>query len=232
MASVKDRVEQVQENISRVCQRVGRNPEEVTLVAVTKYVDPPAITEAIAAGIKHIGENRVQDAEQHFTALGEDIRHVTRHMIGHLQTNKVKTAVEIFDVIQSVDSEKLLIEIEKRTAGQGRSSFDILIEVNSGEEQKSGVAPVELNALLEKAAGCAHIQVKGLMTMAPLTDDKKQVRQAFRDLRILRDKAAAQFQGHPRIDLHYLSMGMSSDYETAIEEGSNMVRIGSAIFRD
>jgi len=231
MSSIQDRVRQVQENIARAAARAGRDPAEITLVAVTKYSQAEDIRAAIAAGITHIGENRVQDAEAKFAQLGESAAKITKHMIGHLQTNKVKDAVRIFDAIQSVDSEKLALEIEKRAAAAGQTAFEVLIEVNSGEEQKSGVAKKDLFALVEKVARCEHLRLRGLMTMAPLADDAKILRAVFGDLRRQAEKIAAQFAGHPCVDMRILSMGMSHDYELAVEEGATMVRIGSAIFK-
>ncbi len=232
MGTVKDRVLQIRENIREICRRTGRNPDEVVLVAITKYTDADKVREAISAGITHIGENRVQDAEKKFLELGDLTGQVTRHMVGHLQTNKAKDALKLFDVIQSLDSERLAFEIEKRAAALGIEKVKALIEVNSGEEQKSGVNKNELTALVEKVTACPHIQLQGLMTMAPLTTDKYAVRQAFRDLRLLSGGIAARFQGHPQVEMKYLSMGMTDDYEIALEEGSNMLRIGRAIFKD
>jgi len=229
---VKDRILQIQENIRRVCQKIGRDPDEITLVAVTKYSHVDDVKQAIEAGIKHIAENRVQDAQQKFAGLGVLAGSVTKHMVGHLQSNKAKDAVALFNMIQSLDSVKLAQEIEKRAAAAGIPKVEVLIEVNSGEEQKSGIAADQVMALVETVVGCPHLQLQGLMTMAPFVDDKILVRQAFADLRRLREKIAAQFKGDPRVDMKYLSMGMTNDYELAIEEGSNMLRIGSAIFKN
>ena len=172
----------------------------------------------------------MQDAQAKFSQLGEAGNKVTKHMIGHLQTNKAKDAVKIFDMIQSVDSIKLIQEIEKRVAASGRSKVDVLIEVNSGEEQKSGVAKTAVMDLVAGAVQCEHVQLLGLMTMAPFVNDEKVVRQAFRDLRLLREEITSQFKGQPRVNMKYLSMGMTNDYEIALEEGANMLRIGRAIF--
>lgn len=232
MGTIRDRILLVQENIARACKRAGRNPAEITLVAVTKYTTLEKVAEAIHAGVTHIGENRVQDAEEKFKQLGELAGGVTKHMIGHLQTNKAKNAISIFDMIQSVDSIKLAQEIEKRAVAQALKTVDVLIEVNSGEEQKSGVEKIDLPALVDAVAGCEHIQLKGLMTMAPYVSDKEVIRKAFRDLRNLSEKLSAQMKGHSRFEMKYLSMGMTQDYEIAIEEGSTMVRIGTAIFKE
>lgn len=231
MADIRDRLLQVQEKIASACRRAGRNPADVTLVAVTKYSTVGQIREAIAAGVTHIGENRVQDAEDKFVQLGDLAGRVRKHMIGHLQTNKAKTAIQLFDMIQSLDSGKLAVEIEKRAVAQGRAGVDVLIEVNSGEEQKSGVDQAGVMELVEQVAACEHVRLLGLMTMAPFVDDQDVLRAAFRDLRLLKEKIAARYQGHPRVRMRDLSMGMSHDYEIAVEEGATMVRIGTAIFK-
>jgi pyridoxal phosphate enzyme (YggS family) len=153
-------------------------------------------------------------------------------MIGHLQTNKAKQAVQLFDLIQSVDSVRLADEIEKEAAKPAKT-VDILIEVNtSGEEQKFGVHPDEVPILIKEISHCPHIRLLGLMTMAPLTEEKGRIRRCFRDLRELFDAVEEDFAASSNIQMKYLSMGMTSDYEIALEEGSNMVRIGRAIFKE
>jgi pyridoxal phosphate enzyme (YggS family) len=230
MAMIKARILEIQKNIVGVCQRSGRDPNEIILVGVTKTASLQETREAIAAGLKHIGENRVGDAQEKFAGLGQDGAKITKHMIGHLQSNKVKDALKIFDMIQSIDSIKLVKEIEKHAAKIDRT-IDILIEVNSGEAQKSGVAKIEAMALVETIASeCPHVNLLGLMTMAPFSDDKTVVRAAFRDLRLLRDEIAEKFKGQPRVEMKYLSMGMTDDYGIALEEGANMLRLGRAIF--
>lgn len=213
-----------------MCRRIGRNPHEITLVGATKYASAEQIQEAVEAGLHHIGENRVQDAQSKFPALDRLKVRATRHMIGHLQTNKVKQAVELFDIIQSVDSIRLADEIEKRAAEFGKT-IDILLEVNtSGEGQKFGIKPVEVLPLIDEILECPHIRLRGLMTMAPLTEAKEVIRQCFRDLRELFDAVEGEHAGTERVAMDYLSMGMSSDYEIALEEGANMIRVGRAIF--
>ena len=229
---IKDNLKRVHEDIHAVCKRIGRNPKEVILVGATKYADAAKIKEAVAAGLAHIGENRVQDAEEKFTALNQQHVRATRHMLGHLQTNKAKTAVEIFDLIQSVDSSRLALEIEKHAADLNKMA-DILVEVNtSGEAQKFGAPPDDVLPLIEDISRCPHIRLSGLMTMAPYTQDQKVIRKCFRDLRELFDAVEDDFVTHPRVEMKYLSMGMSDDYAIALEEGSNMVRIGRAIFKE
>ncbi len=229
---IKERLSQIHKDIEAVCKRIGRNPKEITLIGASKYADAPTIKEAVAAGLKHIGENKVQDAMDKFTILDQEHVRVTRHMLGHLQTNKARHAVEIFDMIQSVDSIKLADEIEKHAAKLNKT-MEILIEVNtSQEEQKFGLHENEVLPLIEEISRCEHIRLSGLMTMAPYTQDKDVIRKCFRELRELFDAVEDEYATHPRVEMKYLSMGMSEDYAIAIEEGSNMVRIGRAIFKD
>jgi len=227
---IEHNLKQIKADISSLCGRLGRNPEEITLVGVTKYASVAAINEAIAAGISHVAENKVQEAFKKYHEIHSKEPKVTKHMIGHLQTNKVKAALEIFDVIQSVDSLKLAQTIEKEAAKLNRPA-NILVEVNtSGEKQKYGVPPNEALTLVELIARLAHIRVLGLMTIGPATEDTSAIRGCFQKLKELYVKAAENFKGNKNIHMKYLSMGMSSDYAIALEEGSNMVRIGSAIF--
>ena len=226
---MKERLARIYDNIAGICRRVGRDPAEITLVGVTKYSESARIQEALDCGLAHIGENRVQDAQQKFSLLKFPAG-VTKHLLGHLQTNKVKVAVGLFDLFQSVDSLRLAEEIEKQAAKLNRT-VDILIQVNcSGEEQKSGASKPEALDLMDRVADLEHVRIKGLMTMAPLTEDKTLVRQAFRDLRLIRDQAVPLLKRKGRGEMKYLSMGMSQDYEIALEEGATMLRIGSAIF--
>ncbi len=229
---IKDNVLRIKERISSICQRLGRNPQDIILVGVTKFAPIEKIEEVIAAGISHIAENKLQEVQKKYPFLKTDGKPVTRHMIGHLQTNKVKDALKHFDLIQSVDSLKLAEEIEKQ-AGKINRVADILVQINTAaEEQKFGAGKDEAMQLIEEILNLSHVKVLGLMAMAPLTADEKVVRKTFSDLREIKNKAAVQFQGHPSMGLKYLSMGMSGDFEIALEEGSNMVRIGSAIFHE
>ena len=189
------------------------------------------IQEAINAGISHVAENRVQEAENKFPSLLEKNPQIKSHIIGHLQTNKAKDAIRVCSLIQSVDSLKLAQEIEKQAAKTGKV-VDILVQFNTArEEQKFGAAPEEADALIEGISKLSLIRIKGLMCMAPYTEDQGIIRKTFSDLRVIKDGANKRFAGHPRVDMGILSMGMSSDYKTAIEEGSTMVRVGSAIFK-
>ena len=227
---IKDNVVKVQSDIAAACRSAGRDPLEVALVAVTKFVPVEVIAEAIAAGIEHIAENRVQEAQKKFPALLAQNPRVTGHIIGHLQTNKVKDALAVAHLIQSVDSARLADEIDKQAAKLNKTA-DILVQVNTAREpQKSGAAPEEALGLIEYISKLEHVRVLGLMAMAPLTDDEGMIRRAFSDLRDIRDNVLKSFSGHPKVNMKYLSMGMSSDMRIAIEEGSNMVRVGSMIF--
>ena len=228
---IQDNVNQIQENISSICRKLGRNPQEITLVGVTKFAENDKIEAALAAGIVHIAENRVQEGKRKYPLIKGSGAKIMKHLIGHLQTNKVKDALKIFDLIQSVDSLKLAQEIEKEAAKLGRT-FDILVQINtSGEEQKYGLAPADTMTLFDALANFKFIRVLGLMAMAPLTEDQEIVRDSFRKLRMHRDQITEHFKGSNTVEMKYLSMGMSQDFSLALEEGSNMVRIGSAIFK-
>ena len=207
----------VERRIAQAAHRAGRAPGEVTIVAVTKEVAPQAIEAALNAGIRHIGENRVQEAVEKIRLLSALELQPTWHMVGHLQTNKVKTAVEIFDIIHSIDSLRLAQLVNQRA----EKSLRILLQVNiSGEETKGGFAVAELPRALDEVARLPRLEVKGLMTIAPLVEDAEEVRPIFRRLRELRDS----------LGLEHLSMGMTDDFEVAVEEGATIVRIGRAIF--
>ncbi|RLC71163.1 MAG: YggS family pyridoxal phosphate-dependent enzyme [Chloroflexi bacterium] len=214
---IERNLKEVEGRIAQAAQRVGRSPDEVTIVAVTKQVAPQAIEAAIKAGIRHIGENRVQEANEKIRLLSALELYPTWHMVGHLQTNKVKTAVEIFDIIHSIDSLRLAQLVSQRAD----KTLPVLLQVNiSGEETKSGFSVAELPKALDEVARLPRLEVKGLMTIAPLVQDAEEVRPIFRRLRELRDS----------LGLEHLSMGMSNDFEVAVEEGATMVRIGRAIF--
>lgn len=231
MSMIQDNLVRILDRIKQISTRLGRNPDDIILIGVTKFADVAQVKEAVRSGVVHIGENRVQEARTRFLALGELSAQVTKHMIGHLQTNKVKQALEIFDVIQSVDSIKLAGALDAQ-ASKRNKSIDILVQVNaSGEKQKFGVPSSEVVAVIDEMANFTHLRVQGLMTIAPLGQDKNVIRQCFRDLRGLRDQVAEKFTGTANIAMKYLSMGMTDDFEIALEEGANMVRIGRAIFQ-
>ncbi len=228
---MKERLDKIYQEIQKACQKCGRDPKEVVLIGVTKYTDLAKVQQAIDAGLAHIAENRVQDAQERFPLLKFAPGQVTKHLIGHLQTNKAKFAVPLFDMIQSVDSLKLVEEIQKQ-AQKHNKVMDILIQVNcSFEEQKSGIEQSQALELIDQAADFKNINVQGLMTMAAFTDDEKKVRAAFASLRELRDQAQVLLAKKERGKMKWLSMGMSGDFPMAIEEGSNMVRVGRAIFQ-
>ena len=222
---VRENIQQVRTKIADALERSGRETEHVTLVTVTKTVGLAKVQEALEAGVTHIGENRIQEAEPKIKAL-KDSSDITWHMIGHLQTNKAKRAVELFQIIHSVDSLRLAKEINKR-ALQYEKVMDVLFEVNvSGESSKYGLSVEELVPVVQEATLFEGISVKGLMTMAPFVADPEETRPYFRKLReafmLLKEKGIGQME--------YLSMGMTNDFEVAIEEGANIVRIGTAIF--
>ncbi|MCL0103124.1 YggS family pyridoxal phosphate-dependent enzyme [Dehalococcoidia bacterium] len=214
---IERNIQEVTRRIALACKRAGRSPEEVTLVAITKTIGPAAIRAAFQAGLRHFGENRVQEAKPKLGEL-ENIRtQCTWHMVGHLQTNKAKTAGALFDIIQSVDSVRLA-EFLSRHA---QKTIPILLEVNiAGEASKSGFSAGEVFSAMKEIERMSKLEIKGLMTIAPLASDPEEVRPVFRRLRELRNS----------MGLEHLSMGMTDDFEVAIEEGSTMVRIGRAIF--
>lgn len=222
MPDINSNLASIKQRISEAAQGAGRSAEDVKLIAVTKTVPVELIEEAIQAGITDIGENKVQEAE----AKAEVFSSVTRHMIGHLQRNKVRQALGIFDIIQSVDSERLAAEIEAKAKAK---VVLILIEVKTSDEAaKYGVPADATIEFVKKIAGLKHLKIQGLMTMAPWFDDPEKARPYFKTLRELRDKIVEL--KIPNVEMKYLSMGMTDDFEVAIQEGSNMVRIGRAIF--
>ncbi len=228
---VQDNVRKVFSGIEEICRAAKRDPKDVVVVGVTKTVALEVVQQAIDAGIKHIAENRVQEAESKFPGLLAINPGIKCHLIGHLQTNKAKDAIKVCSLIQSVDSFKLAQEIEKQAAKTGQT-VEILVQFNTArEEQKFGADPDDANTLIENISKLSLVHVKGLMCMAPYTEDQGVIRKTFSDLRGIRDDIKARFAGHPRVDMGILSMGMSSDYKIAIEEGSTMVRVGSAIFK-
>jgi hypothetical protein len=214
---IRANLERVQAVIAAACRRAGRSPDGVLLIAVSKTMPAERVKAAVEAGAAALGENRVQEAKDKIEALGHP---VPWHLIGHLQTNKAKDAVQLFDCIQSVDRLDLAKEINRRAEAAGRT-VDALVEVNLGEEsQKGGARPDEVKALLEAIAALGRVRVRGLMAIPPASADPEATRPHFRRLRALRDLAG----------LEHLSMGMSADYAVAVEEGATIVRVGTAIF--
>ncbi|HDL01473.1 MAG TPA: YggS family pyridoxal phosphate-dependent enzyme [candidate division Zixibacteria bacterium] len=209
--------------IAEVCEEYDRDADDITIVAVTKTFPAAAISIAVASGIFNIGESRLQDAEPKILELGQIARY---HMIGHLQTNKVKKVVELFDCIQSVDSIKLAEEISKR-AGEFNRTIECFVEVNSSEEpQKNGVSIADTIDLVKQIYQLPNIKLTGLMTIGPHTDNEEKICTAFKRCREL-FKAGQQIVGN---DFDNLSMGMSSDFKLAIKEGSTMIRVGTGLF--
>ncbi|MCD4690253.1 YggS family pyridoxal phosphate-dependent enzyme [bacterium] len=223
--SIANNIRAVKDRIEKAADRAFRDPADVRLVAVTKTVDVSRIVEAIEAGIDCIGENRVQEAA---TKFGEALPAVEKHLIGHLQTNKVKKALELFDFIQSIDSVRLAREVSVRSAAAGRT-MDVLVEVNtSGEESKYGLEPAGTVEAIEEMADLDGIRIVGLMTIGAFLPNPEDVRPCFRALRAVRDKIEERVI--PGVSMEHLSMGMTNDYEVAIEEGATIVRVGRAIF--
>lgn len=214
---IEHNVQELQQCIAGACQRAGRSPDEVTLVAVTKAIEVPAIVAAFNAGIRNFGENRVQEAKPKIEQLEGLRADLTWHMVGHLQTNKAKTAVDIFDIIHSVDSLRLAEALSRHS----QKKLPVLIEVNvSAEATKGGFRLPEVDEAIRQIGRLPNIEIEGLMTIAPWVSDAEEVRPVFRQLRQLRDA----------LGLRHLSMGMTDDFEVAIEEGATLVRIGRAIF--
>ena len=222
---VRRNYEKVQERIRAACKRVGRAAEEVRLVAVTKYAQIEWIEPLLEAGVSDLGENRPQQLIERAAVLPQTVRW---HMIGHLQRNKVRPILPVVEWIHSVDTLRLLERID-RLAAELKLKPRLLLEVNvSGEETKFGFSPDELNEQWERVLECEHVELCGLMTMAPFVQDPEQTRPVFRQLRQLRDQL--QTRSGTKAHLSELSMGMSNDFEVAVEEGATMVRIGSLLF--
>lgn len=229
LMSIADNISAVRERIAQAARCSGRNPDEVALMAVSKTFPPERIREAYAAGQRLFGENRVQEFAGKAGAL-RDLPGIEWHMIGHLQSNKASAATELFDAVDSVDSLRLARKLEAAAAQLGKK-LAVLIEVNVGSEAaKSGIAPDsgELDEILCAAARLEYIEIRGLMTIPPFTNDPEGARPYFRRLRGLRDQIASRRLSGVSMDV--LSMGMSHDFEVAIEEGSTCVRVGTGIF--
>lgn len=227
--SIADNIARVQEQIARASARVRRRPEEITLMAVSKTVDPTRIREAYAAGLRVFGENRVQEFAEKAPAL-TDLVGAEWHLIGHLQSNKAKKADELFEWVDSVDSLQLAEKLNRAAVQLGKT-LHVLIEIKVSDEASKEGIPVsspELDDLLKGAARLENLQIRGLMTVPPFTEDPENARPFFRLLRDRRDQIA--IRRLPRIEMDVLSMGMSHDFEVAIEEGSTCVRVGTAIF--
>ncbi len=225
MPNIDKNLDSIKQRMASACKKSGRLTEDVELVCVTKAASIEEIGEALSLGVTNLGENRVKDASAKYAVIEDRAKW---HLIGHLQTNKAKDAVKIFSLIHSVDSLRLAKEIDSQAAKIGKVQ-DVLIQVNaSGEEAKFGIKPGEAESFIKELILYRNINIKGFMTIAPEVEDPETVRPYFRALRELRDRI-----NNLRLttyDLRLLSMGMTNDFEIAIEEGSNMVRIGRAIF--
>jgi hypothetical protein len=225
MSGIEQNIKDIRSRIQKAAQKSGRDAEEIKLVAVSKTIEPERINQAIRSGIDIIGENRVQEAEAKFKGITEKVE---KHLVGHLQTNKAKKAVELFDFVQSVDSQRIAEEISRRASQQGRV-MDVLVEVNTSEEEtKFGAEPDQVLTLIETISKLEGIKIKGLMTIGLFTSNPEDTRPCFKKLKTLFEKIKSM--NIPKVDMRYLSMGMTSDFEVAIEEGSNMVRVGTGIF--
>lgn len=225
MEDIRGNLEKVRQQIRQAAESCGRSQDDVLLVAVSKTRTPEEINIAIDAGVTDIGENKVQEIMDKY----DDIKSVRWHMIGHLQTNKVKYIIDKVSMIHSVDSYKLAAEINKRAAACG-ITMDILLQVNSAqEESKFGISTEETEGLIMQILdSCENIRIRGLMCIAPYADDPEDIKKYFDSVK----EQYNQFStiDHPNLDFRYLSMGMSHDFPVAIEAGSNLVRVGSAIF--
>jgi len=224
-AGIAENLEHIRARIAQAAGKAGRSPADVALVAVSKTVGVDAMHRAIAAGVTVFGESYLQEARTKIPQITAPVRW---DFIGHLQRNKVRHAVDLFEMIHSVDSSPLAQEINLAAGKRGKKAR-ILVEVNvSGERTKSGIEPQGADSLIQELMSLPHLSVEGLMTMAPYSDEPENSRPCFRALKQLKD--ALKERHGPALNLKELSMGMSSDFEVAIEEGSTMVRIGTAIF--
>lgn len=226
--SLTARVQEVRRRIARGALKSNRAPEEVRLIAVTKTHATPTLRCAIEAGVVDLGENRVQEADAKIAELGRDA--ARWHLIGHLQSNKAKRAAQLFDVVHTLDSIELAARLDRLCAEQERASpLEVLIQVDlGGEATKTGLAERDVPALVERLRDCRHLRLAGLMTIPPFNEDAERTRPFFRRLRELRDEWRAR--GVFGDAGGELSMGMSHDYEVAVEEGATMVRVGTALF--
>jgi len=222
--SIKENLIKIKENIAKACEKSGRNPEDVLILAVTKTRSAEEINEAISLGITDIGENRVQELMSKYDDVDKNVRW---HIIGHLQTNKVKYIADKVCMIHSVDSVKLAQEIDRQCEKIGKV-MDILIEVNSGEENKNGISYDDVYALIEEAAAMKNVRIRGLMTMAPLMAEEAELRKVFSDLHKL--SVDIDSKKYDNVSMEYLSMGMSGDYAIAVEEGATIIRPGRSLF--
>lgn len=223
--SIQENIRKVQQNIADACKKCGREPSEVMLLAVTKNHTPEEINQVVASGVTNLGENRVQELMSKYDLIQGD---VNWHLIGHLQKNKVKYIVDKVVMIHSVESVSLVEEINKQCGKLGKT-MDILVEINvSGEESKHGITPADADEFIKTVAQYPYVKVRGLMTMAPKYAENEQIRDIFAQL--YKIGVDIRSKKYDNISIDYLSMGMSNDYMIAIGEGSDIVRVGSALF--
>jgi pyridoxal phosphate enzyme (YggS family) len=227
---LRARLDEVRRRIDACARRAGRDPSGVTLIAVSKTHPASLVARAIEAGARDLGENRVQEADAKFAEIERGAARRARwHLIGHLQSNKARRAVKVIDVVHTVDSVALLERLDRLCEEEGRAELPALAQLSlAGEATKAGAGVDELPAIVERAAACARVRLVGLMTMPPFDEDAESARPFFRRLRELRDEWGAR--GAFSRGAGELSMGMSHDFEIAVEEGATMVRVGTAIF--
>jgi PLP dependent protein len=225
--AVRRSVTAIRRRMDEACDRCGRDRNSVTLMGVTKFHPSESVRAAYEAGIRVFGENRVQEAQSKYPALRDALPGSSVHLLGHLQSNKASKAVAVFDAVQSIDSDKILVELSRRAEAAGQV-MDVIFELHTGEESKTGFQSArELLSGVRLALGLPAIRLRGLMTMAPYTDDTEAIRASFQLCRSVWLQAR-DVAGSDEFDI--ISMGMTNDFELAIEEGSTMVRIGTAIF--
>ncbi len=226
LRTIGERLQDVRTRISAAAHRANRAAEEVTLIAISKTHPVPVMRAALESGVRDLGENRVQEAEVKIVEVGREA--ARWHLVGHLQANKARRAVELFDVIHSVDSVSLTQRLERLCVESGRTELQVLLQIDlAGEQNKSGVDSASLPSLLEEFKRCERLRLIGLMLLPPFFEDPECTRPFFRALRDLRDELKSQDHFHGPGEL---SMGMSHDFEVAIEEGATLVRVGTAIF--
>ncbi len=225
MNTIAQNIDDIRSRIKAACLRSGRDPDSVQLIAVTKTIDAEQINIAVEAGLNILGENRVQEVLHKYEVINGD---VSWHLIGHLQTNKVRQIIDKVTLIHSLDSLHLANELQKRASLRNKP-VQVLVEVNVGQEEtKFGLSPDEVPEFLESLKAMEHIQVRGLMTVAPFLDDPEDDRMIFRRLKVLFEDLKKL--NLPNVQMEHLSMGMTHDFEIAVEEGATMVRVGTGIF--
>ena len=224
MSYIEQNISWLKQEIVNTCTKVGRDPEEVQLIGVTKTIDALRINEAVNKGIRNVGENRVQEIMDKYDKISD----VNWHMIGHLQTNKVKYIIDKVKLIHSLDRINLAIEIDNR-AKQQNIEAKVLIQVNvAKEDTKFGIASEEVYGFIESIYNLENIKIQGLMTIAPYVEEPEEIRKYFKELKDIFDKI--KLRNYNGVEMKYLSMGMTNDFKIAIEEGSNMIRVGTGIF--